>query len=186
MPVLAAETQWFPEDLFDEGAAASAADQQWWVFHARPRQEKSLARDLLKHQVPFYLPLIARRWRSRGRLMTSYVPLFSGYVFSRTDKKGRVTALSTRRIVRSLDVGDQDQLWHDLKQIHRLLVSGSAVTPESRLTPGTPVEICSGPLMGLKGKIIRSASGRRFLVEVDFIRRGASVLLDDFVLTKTF
>jgi hypothetical protein len=112
------------------------------------------------------------------------VPLFAGYLFSRSDQTGRLAALGTNRIVRSLDVGDQDQLWRDLRQIHRLLVSGAEVAPEARLAPGTAVEIGSGPLMGLKGKIIRRASGRRFLVEVDFIRRGASVLLDDYVLTK--
>ena len=31
----------------------------------------------------------------------------------------------------------------------------------------------SGPLAGLKGKILRTASGRRFVVEVDFIQQGA-------------
>jgi transcription antitermination factor NusG len=186
MPVLGAETEWFPEALFEEANTAPPPGHCWWVYHVRPRQEKSLARELLKRQVPFYLPLVSRRWRSRDRLLTSYVPLFAGYVFSRSDQEGRLAALTTQRIVRSLDVVDQDQLWHDLRQIQRLLVSGAPVSPESRLTPGTPVEIRSGPLMGLKGKIIRSASGRRFLVAVDFIGRGASVLLDDFVLTKAF
>jgi transcription antitermination factor NusG len=184
MPVLPAETQWFPETLLDESNSALPPGHRWWVFHVRPRQEKSLARELHKKQVPFFLPLISRRWRSNGRLMTSHVPLFAGYVFSRSDHDGRLAALSTGRIVHSLDVADQDQLCRDLKQIHRLLLSGTTVTPESRLTPGTAVEIGSGPLMGMRGKIIRRASGRRFLVEVDFIRRGASVLLDDYVLTK--
>ena len=184
MPVLPAETQWFPEDLLDEANTEAPPGHRWWVYHVRPRQEKSLARELHKKQIPFFLPLIRRRWRSKKRVMTSHVPLFAGYLFSRSDQTGRLAALGTNRIVRSLDVGDQDQLWRDLRQIHRLLVSGAEVAPEARLAPGTAVEIGSGPLMGLKGKIIRRASGRRFLVEVDFIRRGASVLLDDYVLTK--
>jgi len=44
------------------------------------------------------------------------------------------------------------------------------------------VEIQSGPLAGLRGKVLRSASGWRFVVTIDFIQQGASVLLDDFNL----
>jgi hypothetical protein len=73
----------------EDRCSVNAAGHEWWVFHVRPRQEKSLARDLMKRQVPFYLPLISRRWRSKGRLMNSLVPLFPGYVFARTDKKER-------------------------------------------------------------------------------------------------
>ena len=40
----------------------------------------------------------------------------------------------------------------------------------------------SGPLAGLKGKIVRASSGKRFVVQVDFIQKSASVLLDDFTL----
>jgi transcription antitermination factor NusG len=46
------------------------------------------------------------------------------------------------------------------------------------------VEITSGPLAGLRGRILRSASGQRFVVQIDFIQRGASVELDDFTLTR--
>ncbi len=93
-----------------------------------------------------------------------------------------MAALTTQRIVRSLQVADQNQLWCDLAQIHRLIRSGCALTPEERLSPGSLVEIHSGPLAGLRGKIQTNASRRRFVVEVNFIQRGASVLLDEFVL----
>ena len=53
---------------------------------------------------------------------------------------------------------------------------------ESRLTPGTPVEITTGPLAGLCGTVVRTGSGRRFIVRVDFIHQGASVLLEDCAL----
>ena len=74
-------------------------------------------------------------------------------------------------------------MWSDLRQINQLIASGAPITPEERLTPGVSVEIRSGPLAGLKGKILRTASGRRFVVEVDFIQQGASVLLEDYCLT---
>lgn len=182
MPLLPAEPETYPEDLFAADSPA-AEDRLWRVLHTKPRQEKSLARQLHRHAIPHYLPLVRRRRRIRGRTLTAHIPLFPGYVFLLGDGRDRVTALATRRVVRALEVGDQERLWHDLRQLRRLIAAGAPVTPEDRLAPGSLVEVKSGPLAGLRGKILRSASGRRFVVEVDFIQRGASVMLDDFVLT---
>jgi transcriptional antiterminator RfaH len=128
------------------------------------------------------LPLIKTRQRIRTRTFTSHIPLFASYVFVFVQPEERVTALATNRIVRAISVGDQAGLWRDLSQINRLICSGAPITPEDRLSPGSLVEIKSGPLAGLRGRIIDRASRKRFVVEVDFIHRGASVLLDDFTL----
>jgi transcriptional antiterminator RfaH len=180
MPVLPAEPEIYPTTLFTEEAEFPGG--AWWVLHTRPRQEKSLARELHAGRIPFYLPQVARRSLVRGRALTSHAPLFPGYLFLFAHREQRIAALATRRVVQSLPVVVQEALWHDLGQIHRLLAAGVAVSPEDRLTPGTVVEIRSGPLAGLRGKIVEEASRRRFVVAVDFIQRGASVLLDDFVL----
>lgn len=86
----------------------------WWVLHTRPRQEKSLARDLHDCGAPFYLPLVRRRTLVRNRVMESSLPLFPGYLFLLADNEERMTALATRRVARSLDVPDQARLWRDL------------------------------------------------------------------------
>ncbi|HYV35837.1 MAG TPA: transcription termination/antitermination NusG family protein [Gemmataceae bacterium] len=185
MPLLAAEPNVYPADLFDLGAEAVAAESHWWVLHTRPRQEKALARQLLEHRVPFYLPTIAKRLRIKGRNLTSHVPLFPGYAFMMADREQRVAALTTNRIFHTLPVTNQNALWNDLRQISHLITTGAAITPEDRLAPGDIVEITSGPLTGLKGKILRTATGQRFVVEVDFIQRGASVMLDDSCLTAS-
>ena len=184
MPVLPAEPELFPEGLFTDPALAGQAERVWWVLHSKPRQEKSIARYLHERQVPFYLPQIQKRWRLRNRPMTSFMPLFAGYVFLLGNRDERVTALTTNRIVRTIDVTDQARLWDDLRQVQRLIASGAPITPEDQLVPGATVEIKSGPLTGLKGKILRTATGRRFVVQVDFIQRGASVLLDDYTLER--
>ncbi len=112
----------------------------------------------------------------------SYLPLFSSYLFLQANEDERVVALSSRRIVRILPVADQERLNNDLRQIHQLIAAGLSVTPEKTLLPGSPVEIISGPLCGLRGQVIRTAAGQRFLVRVDFIQQGASVLLDGCAL----
>jgi transcriptional antiterminator RfaH len=184
MPILPREPSLYPEQLFQDLAPAQTEGRLWRVLHTKPRQEKSLARQLRKAELPFYLPLIPRRSMIRGRLMTSYIPLFTGYCFVLASEKERIKALATRRVVRALEVPDQQKLVDDLQQVFRLIELGAPITPEGRLVPGAAVEIRVGPLAGLKGVILRTAKQQRFVVQVDFIQQGASVELADYMITK--
>jgi transcription antitermination factor NusG len=182
MPVLPAEPEVFPPDLFAETAPERAGGRSWWVLHTRPRQEKSLARYLHDQQVPYYLPQVKQRLRYVRCQRTVYLPLFPGYLFLLAEKEECLTALSSRRVARSLAVAAQDELWRDLRQVHRLIDSGAPLTPEARLRPGQAVEVRGGPLAGLRGTVLRTASGRRLLVQVNFIQSGASLEVDDLDL----
>jgi hypothetical protein len=94
----------------------------------------------------------------------------------------RLTTLDTRRVVRSLVVPNQKQFWEDMTRVRQLLLSGLPVRPEDQLVPGATVVIRSGVLAGLRGVILRTANGHRFVVQDDFIQRGATVLLNDYML----
>jgi transcriptional antiterminator RfaH len=177
MPILPAEPTAFPECLFED-ASPPPGERRWWVLQTRSRQEKALGRRLHEQRVPYFLPLIRRRLVVRGRPLTSFVPLFTGYVFLLADDDDRLAALTTGRVVQSLRVPDQARLWAELRQIHRLLASGRPVAPTEGPAPGATIEIRSGPLTGLRGKVLRASSERRFVVQVDFIQRGASVVLE--------
>jgi transcription antitermination factor NusG len=74
------------------------------------------------------------------------------------------------------------QLRSELRVVHRLLQTGLPVAPVFALVPGAKVEMRSGPLVGLRGVIERSVSGNRFIVQVNFIQQGASVLIEDHML----
>jgi transcription antitermination factor NusG len=182
MPILAAEPGLLPADLFDNQVPSEVGERAWWVLHTKPRQEKSLARELHASRTNFFLPLIPRRNQVRNREVNSYLPLFAGYLFLFADREERIAALSTARVVHTLPVVDQQGLWRDLRQVHQLIHSGAAITPEEHLVEGMTVEIRHGPLAGLRGKILECQSRHRFVVQVDFIQRGASVSLDGLSL----
>jgi transcription antitermination factor NusG len=182
MPILALEPQLYPSDLFAAKGANRSEKRVWSVLHTRPRQEKSLARTMHAAQIPYYLPLLPHSVRVRNRMMTSYIPLFPSYLFLFAEPEERIAALATTRVVNSIRVADQEKLLRDLGQINGLLGAGLPVRAEDRLAPGVKVEIQSGPLAGLKGKIVHETSRQRFVVEVDFIQRGASVVLDGTTL----
>ena len=58
MPILEEETTHFPGDAIERWAGDG---RRWLALYTKARQEKSLARELLKYRIPFYLPLVKRR-----------------------------------------------------------------------------------------------------------------------------
>jgi transcriptional antiterminator RfaH len=182
MPILSPEPAHYPALLFEQLTELTESDRRWCVVHTKPRQEKSLGRTLHQAQIPYYLPLVPRHLRVRGRPTTSYIPLFDSYVFVLANSEERVSVLNTGRVVNFLNVGSQEELSGDLRRVAQLIGSGVAITPEDRIGPGTRVVVNSGPLLGLEGTIVREATRRRFFVRVNFLQKGASVLLDDYML----
>jgi len=181
MPILRKEPSIFPETLLDEEAEVEQ-DRRWRVLYTKARQEKALARDLLKSKVPFYLPLIAKETVARGRRIASYMPLFTGYLFLLGNDDERLVTLQTNRISRVLDVDDGESLTYDLRQVRQLIASGAPLTVESRLVPGDRVRVKHGPFAGLEGIVLQRRGKTRLLVAVNFLQQGASVEVEDFYL----
>ncbi len=151
------------------------------VLHTKPRSEKALVRRLLNKQVAFFLPQFRKEWRHRGRRLSSYLPLFPGYVFLYGNWEARLHSLETNLVANTLTVVDQAQLFQDLLQVHQLMTSGAPLSPEERLKPGAKVEIIGGPFAGMEGKII-SRKNLRLVVEVRFIQQGVSVDIENWMI----
>ena len=180
MPVLTLEIDRYPHDLFEQAALAEAPDACWWVLYTLSRREKTLMRKLLRQDVPFYGPMIPKRFRTpRGRRFTSYVPLFPNYVFIYGDEMSRFQAVSQGGVSRHMRVVDSAHLTHDLAQIWRLVEAGAPLTPEARLVPGRRVRVRTGPFRGCEGVILRRENHTRLLVAVNYLQQGASMLLED-------
>ncbi len=171
----------YPHDLL-ETRGDDAADRRWWVVYTKSRQEKVFCRQLHGLHVPHYLPLVKKTSVSRGRQVSTQVPLFSGYVFVHGSEQERVLSLTTNRISQILPVADGARLCHDLSQIFRLIATGAPVTVEDRLAPGRRVRIRHGAFAGLEGTILERRGSRRLFVAVDFLQQGASIDLEDFRL----
>jgi transcriptional antiterminator RfaH len=181
MPILKEEPSMYPETLLD-AEPAEVPGRHWMALYTKARQEKSLARELLKYRIPFYLPLVKRTSASRGRRRSSLTPLFGGYLFLLGSEEERVRALTTNRISRILSVEDSDQLVFDLRQLRQLIMAGAPLTVESRLGPGQRVRVRQGPFAGLEGTVLKRRGQTRLLVSINFLQQGASVEIDDFML----
>jgi len=171
----------FPDNLLGELEPVDSI-RRWWALHTKPRQEKALARDLQRAQLPFYLPLVTQERLVRGRRVQHRKPLFDGYVFLLGDDTERVLSLKTKRVCHTLHVDDQMRLSEDLRRVQQLIEFGAALTVERRLEAGRRVVVKAGPLQGMEGVVIQRRGKTRLLVEVTFVQQGASVELEDFLV----
>ena len=181
MPILALETCVYPDNLLD-GFTSEESDRRWWAIYTRTRQEKSLARNLLAYEIPFYLPLVKKNQFIRGRRVSSFLPLFDGYLFLYGSDEERVDALTTNRIRHVLPVQHQEQLLSDLGRLRRVIESDLPLTVERKLARGDHVRVKSGALRGVEGEILRRENGTRLLVAVNYMEQGVSIEIDDFMV----
>lgn len=180
MPILAQETDVYPEDLLTRDDFAAQGEAQWWAVYTRSRQEKQLMRALIASEIPCYCPIIPNRFRSNsGRLRTSYLPLFANYVFMYADGYNRYQALKSNLIVKTIEVKDGHELTQDLRQIQRIVQSGAPLSVETRLQPGCKVRIKSGPLTHVEGVILKRQGADFLFVAVNFLQQGALIKLED-------
>ncbi|MFN9364733.1 MAG: antitermination protein NusG, partial [Planctomycetota bacterium] len=77
MPILKKETDIFPANLLEDAGLLGDQTRKWWSLYTLSRHEKELMRKLQARKLPFYGPIIPKRYRSAGgRMRTSYIPLF--------------------------------------------------------------------------------------------------------------
>jgi transcriptional antiterminator RfaH len=179
MPILAAETSLFPSDLLD---GPPTEQRRWWAAYTRPRQEKALARELTRFEIPFYLPLVPRQNVIRGQETVSYLPLFAGYIFLCGSPEERLRSLGTKRIAQTIAVESVDRFLRDLRNIRHLIEVGAPLTIESKLAQGRRVRVRSGAMRGLEGTVVQRRGQTRLLVSIDFLQQGASMAIEDYLL----
>ena len=179
MPILARETELFPEDLLDS-PDYSVEGRSWCLLYTLSRREKQLMRKLLALEVPFFGPTISRRYRSpNGRMRKSYQPLFPNYVFACMDESQRYVSLTTNCVSKCVPVFDSTELVSDLRRIRDLIQMGAQLSPESRLIAGDRIRVKTGVFAGFEGVVIHREGKVRLLVAVNFTAQGASFQLDE-------
>ena len=179
MPILAREPDMFPDNLLDE-AIPSPEGTDWYAIHTLSRREKELMRRLRSAKISHYCPLAETRKRSpAGRIRTSYLPLFHGYVFVRGKEEDRYLTVATGCVANCLEVTDSAELITDLRRIRLLNHEGADIRPEPKPMIGRRAIVISGPMTGVQGTVTETLSQHRLTVMVNFMQQGASVRIDE-------
>jgi transcription termination/antitermination protein NusG len=180
MPILPREIEIAPDTIFD----MPASEWPWRVAHVRSRQEKILARHLLRQSIPYYLPTITRPPAEGRRRPPSHAPLFPGYVFYRSPDALLPAVWRSNVIANMIEVPDQGQLQDELSQLRALQLAGASLTPFEELVEGEEVRITEGVFAGYHGIIVRRKGTTRFVVQVRLIRQAVAVEFGREVLRR--
>jgi transcription antitermination factor NusG len=130
--------------------------------------------------IDVFLPLLERRSRWKDRVQRVQVPLFPGYCFARFRPLDRLRVLKTVGVVGLVGPGGEPEPIPDaeIEAIRALAGSRLPYEPFPFLTEGMEVEVIRGPLMGVRGRLLRKDREYRVVLSVTLIRQAVSVVID--------
>ncbi|MGV8092808.1 MAG: UpxY family transcription antiterminator [Mangrovibacterium sp.] len=133
--------------------------KKWYVVYVKSRAEKKVLQSLTGKNIEAWLPVQnkLRQWSDRKKLVE--MPLFPGYLFVRVGRKEYDPVLRTENVVgyitfegKAVPVSDRD-----IRALKQILQQDQIKVELTRddLAPGELVEVLSGPLMGIQGRLIK-------------------------------
>lgn len=173
-----------PPMVWPEETSISDFQGEWWVAHTKSRNEKSLARQLVNSEVPYFLPMHWKVSKSRGRTVRSLLPLFPGYLFFCGSEDQRLEVLKTNRTAGLIPVEDKDQLVRELLPIETMLKLGKTVLPHDSIQIGQRCRVLAGPLAGTVGSVVQTPKETRLILQVDMLGQAASVEIASDMVEK--
>lgn len=158
---------------------AHVADS-WYAIWTRSRHEQVVLEQIGRKRMEVFLPTITRwsRWKDRKKKIDW--PLFPGYCFARFDPKVRLTVLKCTGVVSivSFDGELAPIPDHEIEGIRRLVESDLRYDPCPMIREGAMVEVVSGPLRGVAGRLVRKGAHARLMLSVALIGQAVSVEVD--------
>ena len=149
------------------------------MLHTKPRNEKALARDLYDRGLNYFLPLVAAARCYGRRRLEVLIPLFPSYLFLTCLSEGeRFEALTTRRVVRMIEINDQACFRTELEQLRRVLTAGNKVDLYPSIKRGRLCRVMSGSLKGLEGVVTTRRNNGRIFLSVGTLGQSAMVNID--------
>jgi transcriptional antiterminator RfaH len=167
-----------PSIIWPEEASIRDFTGLWWVAHTKSRNEKALAHDLINKNISYFLPMSWKVRRQRGRKIRSLLPLFSGYLFFCGDENQRLEVLRTNRVANLIEVNDQEKLLNELLPIEQAIQAGAPLVPHEYIKAGRHCRVMTGPLVDLRGIVVKTKNTMRLVLQIDMLGQATSVEVD--------
>ena len=152
----------------------------WYAAYTVARHEKTVAEHLRQREVECFLPLYetVHRWRN-GRHRVQ-LPLFPSYVFVRMEMRNKLRVLQVPGLVQlvTFQVCPAALPDPEVETLRSALAAGVLAQPYRYLNVGSKVEICCGPLQGMRGILLRHQGQFRVVISVERIMRSIVVEVD--------
>lgn len=160
----------------------------WYVLRVRSRHEKAAAERLSK-EYETYLPLIEQRRKWSDRMKTIQTPLFSGYLFIRTDIRMKYFILGDPAVSYFVCFGNKDAVIREeqINYIRRMLEEPATLKVEEgfHFEKGDNVTVLRGAFAGLQGQVQRVKNKTRLYILIEPLGKRLSVEIDADALTSS-
>lgn len=161
--------------------------KRWYLFYLRPRAEKSVCNELNKRGYLVYCPSYrtTRVWKNRQKKVIE-LPLFPNYIFVHTYQYELHTIKLLPKVVALVTLDGKPAVVseEEIEGIKRMIELEKKITVETRFSQGEHVRICSGPLTGYEGILIRKNGKSRFGIVLKAMNQTAFVEVDVSHLEK--
>lgn len=159
-----------------EQVTASKTDHQWYAVQTYSRHEKQVRDRLLAVGIEPLLPLgkQCRQWSDRKVWTT--LPLFSGYCFANFALAGSLAVLQTPGVVRIVGAVKPEPISaEEIAVLQQVSSVNRMMEPCDYLIEGAWVEVIRGPLVGLRGQLVRRASHHGLVIRASLLQRAALI-----------
>ena len=153
---------------------------EWYAIWTRSRHEQVVREQLEQKGFEAFLPTLPKwsRWKDRKKKIDW--PLFPGYCFARFDPADVLQVLKCTGVVNIVSFEGRPAPIPDyeLESIRLLVGSELQYDPCPLIREGMMVEVTSGPLKGVIGRLVRKGAHARLILAVDLIGQAVSVEVD--------
>lgn len=162
--------------------ARSDSPLNWYALHTRSRHEKRVAERLLSRSLETFLPLHRSRhtWKN-GVHVDVDLPLFPGYLFARATVHDRIYLLQHPGVLGFAASSARPTVIPD-REISALRTATESLKaePHPYLNNGDAVRIVAGPLVGMRGILMRRKQEYRVVLSIEAIMRSIVVEVSEF------
>lgn len=160
-------------------AKNNANEKKWHVIYTRSRAEKKVQVELSIKDIENFLPMQKRlrQWKDRKKWVE--MPLMSGYCFVNISRKEYDAVLQTVNVVGYVRFEGKaaiipEKQIDSLKQMLKQYDFEVNVTSEN-FAPGKKVEVIEGPMIGLRGELVKAHGKNKFIIRFSQINSVFSV-----------
>lgn len=152
----------------------------WYALYVKSRTEKKVAIELEAEGIEYYLPLEKRlkQWSDRKKWVEE--PLFRSYIFVHITDKEYYRALVVRGAVRYVTF-ERKAVPVPPQQIEAIKLYLNETEPEvvdeDHWKVGQEVEVMSGKLTGLKGKLVEVDGKKKVKIIIDVVNSALTLHL---------
>ena len=152
----------------------SDTESRWFAIYTKFRSEKDVVRRLARKGIEAYTPInrVVRQYTRKRKIVD--LPLINSYVFVRIKKDQYIKVLETEYVHRFISFSKNliSIPEEEIDLLKRICLEMADIETESiPYQEGKPVEIISGNLTGIQGKLTADL-GKNFLVELEYIGIG--------------